>query len=417
MPATKKKPAKPYPDFPLFPHATRRWAKKIKGKMHYFGPWDNPDKALKLYLDQRDDLHAGRRVRSKSGGLSVGELVNRYLSAKRPLVDSGEMSAAHWAHMRGIGAMIVKEFDRHRPVADLAADDFAEVRASLAEGRGLVTLGNYIERIRIIFNWAYEAGLLASPIRFGPDFRPPSNAILRREKQKKGLKLFEAAELRKLIRAAPQPLKAMILLGANAGLGNADVGRLRERHLDLQTGWLDFPRPKTAVGRRAWLWPETVAAIKEAIADRPEPKTKAEAGLVFLRADGRSWYVELKLPAPNAGTNGDGQHAEKAKMPNTSNPVADTTRRLLLDLGLHRPGLGFYTLRHVFLTIGEESRDHIAVAHVMGHVVPGMGTAYREKVSDERLRDVCEHVRTWLFGKTKKTKPSEQRHGNRMARR
>jgi hypothetical protein len=28
----------------------------------------------------------------------------------------------------------------------------------------------------------------------------------------------------------------------------------------------------------------------------------------------------------------------------------------------------------------------------MGHVVPGMGTAYREKVSDEWLGAVCEHV-------------------------
>jgi hypothetical protein len=33
-----------------------------------------------------------------------------------------------------------------------------------------------------------------------------------------------------------------------------------------------------------------------------------------------------------------------------------------------------------------------------------MGTAYREKISDGRLRAVGEHVRAWLFGKGKKAK-------------
>ena len=62
--STGKTPAvkKPHPDFPLFPHATGRWAKKVRGKLAYFGKCANDpqgQKALALWLDQRDELLAG----------------------------------------------------------------------------------------------------------------------------------------------------------------------------------------------------------------------------------------------------------------------------------------------------------------------------------------------------------------------
>ena len=42
----QNKPRKPYGDFPLYAHNTGRWAKRIRSKIHYFGPWDNPQGAL-----------------------------------------------------------------------------------------------------------------------------------------------------------------------------------------------------------------------------------------------------------------------------------------------------------------------------------------------------------------------------------
>ena len=63
-----------------------------------------------------------------------------------------------------------------------------------------------------------------------------------------------------------------------------------------------------------------------------------------------------------------------------------------------RRGLNFYTIRHVFETQAGESRDQVAVDAIMGHADSSMAAAYRERISDERLVAVVEHVRNkWLF--------------------
>ncbi len=374
-PAEPVKPAKPYPDFPLFPHATRRWAKKIRGRMHYFGPWDDPDAALKKYLEQKDDLHAGRKPRSDPEALTVKELANAFLNQKQALVDAGELSPLTWGDYKTACDEVVAAFGKSRLLSDVGPDDFAQLRERLARKWGPQRLSKTIQFVRCAFKYAYEAGLLDRPVRFGPGFKRPSKKVLRLHRARQGAKLFTAEEVRSLLGAAGVQVRAMILLGINCGFGNSDCGNLPQAALDLERGWADYPRPKTGIARRCPLWPETVAAIGEALADRPVPKKVEHAGLVFLTRCGDSWHT---------GT--------------TDGPLSREVGKLLRRLGINgRKGLGFYTLRHTFRTVADESKDQPAADFIMGHEVPHMSAVYRETISDARLRAVADHVRAWLF--------------------
>jgi integrase len=147
---------------------------------------------------------------------------------------------------------------------------------------------------------------------------------------------------------------------------------------NLETGWIDYARPKTGIARRCPLWPETVEAIKESLAKRPEPKNPEHAGLVFITKKRESWF----------------------KSDSTANPVSVMFGKLLRELNLNgRAGLGFYTLRHTFRTIADESKDQPAIDYIMGHARDDMASVYRERISDERLKAVTDYVRAWLFGR------------------
>jgi integrase len=280
------KPAKPSPDFPLFAHAAGVWAKKIRGKMYYFGPWSDPDKALDNYLRQKDALHAGRKLRPDPEELTVKELVNGFLNPKTALKDTGELSPRTWEDYKVATDELISRFGKNRVVADLGPDDFAGLRNKMAKQWGPHRLGKTIQCVRSVFKYGFEAGLIDKPMRFGPGFARPSKKTIRLERAKQGAKLFTADEIRRMLDAASSPMKAMIFQGSNAALGNGDCGTMPLSALNLETGWLDFPRPKTGIPRRCPLWPETVEAISTALAKRPEPKKQEHAALVFVTQRG-----------------------------------------------------------------------------------------------------------------------------------
>ncbi|MEX2217662.1 MAG: site-specific integrase [Phycisphaerales bacterium] len=406
-PRVRRKPAKPYPDFPLFPHATGRWAKKIRGRFAFFGPWEDPQAALARYLAQRDELYAGRVPRANGSTaapqagpsalaaangtaattLTLRDLVNHFLTAKQRRLTAAEMGRRSFADYHAACRRLVETFGVHRLVDDLTSADFGVLRSRIAETRGPVALGNEIGRIRSVFKYGYEAGLIPRPVRFGPEFVKPSKRTMRLARHAKGLRMFEAGEVRALTEAATPALKAMILLGINCGMGNTDVAELPRAAIDLKKGTLDFPRPKTGITRRAMLWVETVQAIKAALAVRPQPEDPADADLVFITKHGHRW---MRVSGPGPRSKGKSQAV-------TSDAVGLQFGKLLRETGLQRQGRAFYSLRHTFRTVADELGDRRAVDRVMGHESGAdVSTNYVERITDERLQDVSRHVRAWI---------------------
>lgn len=155
------KPAKPSDDFPLFSHASGQLAKKIKGRMFYFGVWSDPDAALKNYLEQKDALHAGRKPRPDPAIVTVKDAANDFLNAKQALVDTGELSARTWADYKQVCDMVVAHLGRFRLAEDVGPDDFAALRNKVAKKWGPQRLGSkLIQYTRCLFKHAVDAGLI-----------------------------------------------------------------------------------------------------------------------------------------------------------------------------------------------------------------------------------------------------------------
>jgi integrase len=288
-------------------------------------------------------------------------------------VDVGELSPRTWTDYKDACDEIVAAFGKSRLVADLDPDNFASLRKRMANKWGPHRLGKTIQCVRCVFKFAFDGDLITTPIRFGPGFKRPSKKTLRLHRAGQGAKLFTAEEVRMLLDAAGTLLKAMLLLGINCGFGNSDCGNLPLSALDLDAGWVNYPRPKTGLPRRCPLWAETVAALREALAKRPEPKDPADAGLVFVTKYGESWTKDV-----------------------ADSPITKETRKLLdgLRIGGHR---NYYTLRHTFRTVADGAKDQPAADLIMGHEVPHMSSVYRDTTPDERLEAVARHVREWLF--------------------
>ena len=348
--------------------------------MCYFGPWEDWEEALKRYQRECHDLQLGLTPQ-REDGFTVKSMIDAFLTTKQQQFRAGEVSERTFENYKDIGLLMANTLGRTRLVSNLRPSDFSKMRLALGSNKSPSTLRVKIGYVKAFFAWAHRNEEIERLPRYGDAFTKPSKQTVRKARAAKPKRLLTPEQIKGLIDAAKPRYKPAILLGINCAFGNSDIAELREHHLQLKRGWVDFPRPKTGIERRCPLWPETVQALREALKLRYEPNNSEDSDRVFLtlhgfpmvRFSGKTW-------ADQVGVN---------------------FRELCIDTGIHHTGMGFYWLRHTWRTVADATRDFPACDLIMGHAANDMASEYREEIADERLQAVTDYVRTWLFSAKK----------------
>lgn len=424
--AARVLPPLPYPDFPLRPHQNGQWYKSVwnrnsrKTEQFYFGPWQQDPKgenALKDpdigWLARKDAIRAGvDNVRvnavSNSADLTLGELMARFLAHKKSQVTAGDLCVRTLGdYITEVGRFVAFQ-KPGTPVGALKPECFSGYVQHLVEMR---KLGRHArKRVRAYINCFLHYG-----VKNGWFTMPPTGVAwvapatdpnsIRQAKVRAGLKdyadrIFTGEEIDKLLKRATPSFRGLILLGINAGLGPADLARLRWRMVDLRTGKLDFPRGKTGVERKVYLWRKTRRALRRLQSlkrNRDAIARKGEDALVFVTREGQAYYRDVEI---HREIEIDGVVVKKLVGVRTENAISGTFRRMCIDLGIK--GASFYRARHTFKTLGKKARDREALDLAMGHSAGGMGRVYdHEKISWKRIRRVSMAVYLGLWPKVK----------------
>lgn len=390
------------------------WVKRIRGR----ATWIVSDKvaptgeaADAYYAAHFADLWAepAKPTPDDPRRATVRDLCRAYLQPRKDLIAVGRMRHKSYDDARGPLRVFADAVGEDTPAGDLGPAHFAKFAAAFAH-LGYHGRKKYVNRVRSLFKWAAEPPVRLPKPDYGGHLKLPSNADRRLERKRRreehGLLMFEPAEIRaqlagrRIVRKGkdgrdrpltiePSPaLRAMILLAVNCGFGNTDLASMPASVLDLKGGWVSYARTKTGAERRAWLWPETVKAIRDYLKVRPKPADPKHAGLLFLTAGGNPYVRDA--------------FDDKGEWLREMDRVRERYNTYLKRLGQRRRGRSLYSLRRTFRTLAAETGMELAIAQVMGHgdSAESMAAVYTQRVRDEDVKAVCQHVRKRVLGKS-----------------
>jgi integrase len=362
--AIMPKEKSPPPPWPFFVHNNGQYCKKIGGKHVYFGT----------------DYHAALRkyyAYLEGPPSSVKDSIKKYLADLKAL----GRSQRHIKTMEWTLNKFAEKVGENRLMKTLKPEDFQKWRVELKTTNGPVSLTNHMRRVKALFNWAADpARKIINSLPPKTCLQRPSREEIRKDRKKRGSKMFTPDELKLLIQNSGPTMRAMILLALNGGLGPQDLALLRTTN--IKGKWLVYPRPKTGIDRIIPLWKETRQAIDAVI--RPNDP------VVFRTKQGYDWLPKSKMCCDS--------------------PITQKFTKLCQGLKIHKTGRGFYSLRHVFATVASGTKDRDAVESILGHVPDSkdvLRTYYIEKIDTRRLIAVVQYVRKWLRLSKFKTDPFE----------
>ena len=346
------RPEKPYPEFPLYAHPSGKWAKKIAGKMRYFGRWDDPQGALVEY-----ESSVQKKEIELPEVFTVQLAANTFLTTRKKQVAAGNLSERSYQDYRRSLKRFAAFLGPDRNLENLEPSDFSRYKYDFSKTNNPVSTGNEVTRIKTCLKWLHKSKYCGE-IDVGPEFCKPSAKVARRHKREMGEKLFTPGQIRTMLDESGLRMRAMILLAINAGYHNNDAETLdlTSLHAAIATGTIEHAREKTEVARACPLWPETLQALKDWIERRPETNSRK----AFVFADGK----ELS-----------GKNCDVSKM-----------FRAVRIASRIKDG-GFSWLRKTFATYASESGDQVAVNFIMGHVDAEISGVYRQLVREHRLQN------------------------------
>jgi integrase len=405
----KRKPK----ECPLNQHTNGQWYKKYRGRYFYFGT--DLDAALKRWCDEKDYILAGKPVPNSSADPSIVELANLFIANRKNKIADGSIEARTVEDYESTIQRLIGIVGKECRPQHLRPLDFAGIKAKLAEpvrdgthgkqvstGRKAKTalvdkrgrqverrsagsVGGDIRRLRVFLNWTWKAELIPTAPRYGDEFSPPSRKEQRRKRAKDGRKDFTAEQIRSILTHCHPPMKAMVLIALNGGVGNLDLANMQFSHLtDIAVDPIvvDYPRGKTGAPRRFFLWQETAAALRDYLAVRPDPRSDAFKEIIFLTRLRHPWI----------------RRSEKTITDSISFEFSKARKAAGFDRG------AFYDLRRTFRTVAAGAMDREATDFIMGHAddAEDMGSLYTQHIDDSRVIKVVNHVRTWLFSEVAK---------------